>query len=439
MSQVPLTGTRIRERRIHLGVRQADLARAAGISASYLNLIEHNRRRIGAEVLARLAGALGVETGVLSGEAEAGLADTLREAAAQAGPPRGPAAEVDQIEDFAGRFPGWAGLVVQQHDRLSQLDRAIEALSDRMSHDPHLSAVLHEILSAATAVRATAAILSETPDIDPDWRQRFERNLAEDSGRLAEGAEALAGYLDGVAAEETGLAAPQEELEAWLTGQDWHLPALEEGAAPESLIGGAAELASVAARRLALDWMATYREDAARLPLAPFLAGVAELGPDPGRLAGRFGVDPAAVFRRLATLPADAGAFGLVVCDGSGTLIQRKPLPGFGLPRFGAACPLWPLYLALAHPALPIRRRVDVAGRLGARFLALAWCQPVYPEGFDGAPVMRAYMLILPDTGPEGAAGGPVTPVGVSCRICPRRDCAARREPAIMGEGRRRA
>ncbi|MCB1843770.1 MAG: hypothetical protein KDI09_12470, partial [Halioglobus sp.] len=30
--------------------------------------------------------------------------------------------------------------------------------------------------------------------------------------------------------------------------------------------------------------------------------------------------------------------------DGSGTLTLRKPVAGFSLPRFGAACPLWPLY-----------------------------------------------------------------------------------------------
>ena len=44
-----LTGNRIRERRLVLGMKQADLAEAVGISASYLNLIEHNRRRIGGD------------------------------------------------------------------------------------------------------------------------------------------------------------------------------------------------------------------------------------------------------------------------------------------------------------------------------------------------------------------------------------------------------
>ena len=51
MSREGLTGSRIRERRVMAGQKQADLAKAIGISASYLNLIEHNRRRIGGKLL----------------------------------------------------------------------------------------------------------------------------------------------------------------------------------------------------------------------------------------------------------------------------------------------------------------------------------------------------------------------------------------------------
>ena len=53
-----LAGTRIRERRRMLGMRQGALAKAAGISASYLNLIEHNRRNAAGRVLLALAEAL---------------------------------------------------------------------------------------------------------------------------------------------------------------------------------------------------------------------------------------------------------------------------------------------------------------------------------------------------------------------------------------------
>lgn len=60
MPRSALTGTRIRERRSLEGLKQADLARDVGISPSYLNLIEHNRRRIGGKLLVDLARALGL-------------------------------------------------------------------------------------------------------------------------------------------------------------------------------------------------------------------------------------------------------------------------------------------------------------------------------------------------------------------------------------------
>lgn len=440
MPMTALTGTRVRERRVLAGMRQAELARLAGISASYLNLIEHNRRRISADVLERLAAALNVAPETLAEGAARALMDGLRDAAAEApgrekpeaGESGGERPELARIEEFAGRFPGWAGLIVAQHRRSAQMERTVEALSDRMTHDPFLSASLHEVLSAVSSVRSTAAILAETEDIDPEWRERFHRNLHADSERLAEGAEALVAYLDGSEqTEERGIAAPQEELEAWLAAQGWHFAGLERGDdSAEALIAQAPELASHAARRLARDWIARYAADAEALPLAAFSAAVARQGEDPARLAQAFGTDIMVVFRRLAALPD--GKAGLVLCDASGTLVFRKPTEGLVLPRFGAACPLWPLYTALARPMTPIQAVIEMAGRTPHRFRTFAFCQPRFPAGFDGPQISEAAMLILPD---DPAGAGSALQVGTSCRICPREGCVARREPSIMSEG----
>ena len=105
MARSALTGTRIRERRTMLGIKQADLARMAEISPSYLNLIEHNRRRIGGKLLTRIARSLSVEVSVLTQGAEANLIDQLGEAAAAHPEVE---AEVQRIDEFVGRFPGWA-------------------------------------------------------------------------------------------------------------------------------------------------------------------------------------------------------------------------------------------------------------------------------------------------------------------------------------------
>lgn len=436
MARTALTGTRIRERRLVLGMRQADLARAAGISASYLNLIEHNRRRVGPDLLPKLAGVLDVETEALSEGAEAALIEGLRAAATAtiSGQPEAASGvpELDRIEEFIGRFPGWATLLAALGRRHRDLEMIVERLSDRMTHDPFLSDALHEVLSAVTALRSTAAILAETEDIDPEWRARFHANMHSDALRMSQGAEALVAYLDGSTGSDSAATAPLEELELWRVSLGYHVPQLETGQAIDDLIDQASDLASSAARSLAHDWAARYRADAAALPLEAFEGAVAELGGAPAPLARRFGVDLATVMRRLAVMP-DATTVGLVICDGSGTLTFRKALEGFEPPRFGAACPLWPLYQALARPMQPINEIVETAGRLSRRFDCFAIAQPRETPDFDGVPLWEATMLIRPaaDSAPDRTAAASRS-VGPGCRICQRSVCPARREPSIL-------
>ena len=412
-----LTGSRVRERRMALGLRQADLARDSGISASYLNLIEHNRRRPTGEVLVRLAALLGVEPGALAEGAVSGLAESLR---AAAGEPGFDAAELDRVEEFQGRFPGWAGLTAGLHDRVRQLERAVAALNDRIAHDPHLDAALHEVLSAVSSVRSTAGILAETEDIDPDWRRRFHINLYADSERLARGADSLVTYLAGADADAaTGSVTPEEELDQWLAARDWQL-----GTAGE---GDVAQLASLAAREHAARLVTQAREDAAQLPEPAFSAAYASLGGDPLLLSRQFGVPVLAVMRRIVAQPG--ATEGLVICDGAGALIFRKPAAGFRPPRIGAACAIWPLFSALSRPAQPIMTEIVLAGRRGERFAVHAWGEASHPGGFTGPEVRQAGMLLTPML--PGAA--PALRVGVSCRICPEAACPARREASILG------
>ncbi len=443
MARPSLTGSRIRERRLVLGRRQADLARAVGISPSYLNLIEHNRRRIGGKLVRAIAQELGVDVSQLTEGAEAALVNTLREAAADH---RAGTEDLPRLEEFVGRFPGLAHLLADTRRRALSLERTVEVLSDRMTHDPFLSASLHEILSTITAIQSTAGILVDTEDLDPEWRGRFHRNIAEESRRLAESAEALVRYLDEAGSAEFAGQTPQEEVDLWLSERAYHAPEMERALPPEpdAVVARAGGLRSRAAQEMAVAWLKRYRQDAEHMPMPRVAAALAETGVDPAALAARFGVDLPAVFRRLAALPEDVlgGAVGLVACDGSGTLTSRKPVAGFALPRYSAACPLWPLYEALSRPMAPVRHVVEVAGRASGLFVAYALCQPVAPAGFGGPQVLEALMLVVPLDLAEAHAGGAVPdgeraaprPVGTSCRICPRATCPARREPSIMAD-----
>lgn len=439
MARDTLTGSRIRERRSIAGLRQADLARQVGISASYLNLIEHNRRRIGGKLLVDIAHVLGVEPSMLTEGAEAALIATLREAAADAG---AAIAETDRAEEFAGRFPGWAEVLAWAHRRIASLERTVETLSDRLTHDPHLAASLHEVLSTAAAIRSTASILAETGELEPEWRDRFHRNLNEDSARLADSSKALVAYLDDSQGRDDRRGVPQEEVEAFLSAQGHHFPEIEAGGADlDAVVKSAPELTSAAARQVARATLAIYAADAGAMPLAAFRAAVDRHGLEPLALARAFKADLPAVLRRIAAMPEGSlGAeAGLVICDASGSLVFRKAITGFALPRHGESCPLWPLFTALNRPLVPVRRRVSQLGRTAAEFDCLAVAWPEDLPGFERDPVYRSVMLILPASasaagqGPEARAQA--QPVGSSCRVCPRSGCGARREPSILSEG----
>ena len=434
MAKSALTGSRIRERRIDVGLKQARLAELCGISPSYLNLIEHNRRSSGGKLLNELAAALDVEPASLSEGADLALLDALRSAADRSG---ASGVETARAEELAGRFPGWARLVAAQDQRINRLERTVEALNDRLTHDPFLSTSLHDVLSTVTAIHSASAILHEDDQIDPEWQARFHRNIFEDSERLADASRALDSYLDSGAENERGETAPQEELEAWLDTRGYHIAEMERALPPgiETLVSAAGELVSSSGRALAGLYLARYRRDAERMPLDAFREAMTTLGPDPAMLAQNFGVDLPSVFRRLASLPSDAASprIGLAICDTSGTLTFRKSIDGFPLPRFGAACPLLPLYQALSRPMSPVRAIVEQPGRTQRRFLTYAISQPAHPAGFDGPTVFEASMLMLPDEMVKMPEDAPIL-IGTSCRICPRRTCAARREPSILSE-----
>ncbi|MFN3278455.1 MAG: short-chain fatty acyl-CoA regulator family protein [Paracoccus hibiscisoli] len=410
-----LTGTRIRERRLAVSRRQADVARAVGISPAYLNLIEHNRRPVSPELIARLAEELEVPADELAEGREEIRIAALREAAAHP-VAAGTVAELDQITEFLARFPGWAALLIAHARRGGGLERQLVDLSDRMTQDPYLLTTLHEVLSAVTSVRSTAAILVEDGEISPDWRRRFHANLHQDSQRLSLTAQALVAYLDSFEADGNA-STPQEEVEAWMAAQGAEAP--DPG-----------DLTSDAARAMAADVLRHMQADRAALPDRHLTEALPAAGspPDPVRLSARLGLPLDLVMRRLADLrPTGFEGAGLLVCDGSGALTMRRAAQGFALPRPGDSCALWPLYHALAVPHVALARLVVTPdGRL---FRTLSYAQRRQPLGLDGPLLTDALMLILPADGPVPADA---LPIGPACRICPRTACPARREPSIL-------
>lgn len=423
MTDLVLTGTRVRNRRLDLGLRQADVARELGVSASYLNLIEHNRRRIGARMLADLARILKVDAELLDVGTAASITGPISEAAAAFGDI---SVEDARVEELIARFPGWAALVGAQAARIAALEARTRALGDRLTHDTQIATSLHEVISTATAIRSTASILAETPDLDTDWQARFHSNIDADAARLAQSSQALLGFLDMEIETGGGLqeVSALEQAEAAQAVRGFYLPQSETGEAV-SFEGEVGAVASV----ILDQWADQGAADAALLPLAEFQQAARALAYDPARLAARFNAPLEAVMRRLCHMPEDAQAppMGLAVCDSAGVVTFQKPVLDFRLPRSGAACPLWPLYQALNQPGRALRRIVQLPGAVRTPFECFAIAAPVGEVVYGAEPRIVASMLVRPAKS-DGAAGT----VGPGCRVCPVSDCSARRHPSVL-------
>lgn len=430
MASEGLTGSRIRERRMMRGLRQAELAREIGISASYLNLIEHNRRRIGGKLLLDIADTLGVAPQMLTQGAEAALVASLREAGKTANLSR---SEVDRVEDFAGRFPGWAETLANAHRRIAALERTIETLSDRMAHDPQLAASLYELLSTAAALRSTSAILAETKDMDQKQQERFHINMNDDSARLSDSAKRLVGFLD-AEPTETAAASPSEEVEAFLQANNYSFPDLEcDAVGIDDTIASANTNLSADAREMARKVLNRIQADAKRLAADKLRDAVDRLGLDPNGIARELAVSVPLVLRRLAHLP-ELG-LGLVVCDRAGSLVFRKTIEGFNVPRFGAPCPLWPLFQALVSPGQVLARKMTQMGRDSAVFDVFAASEIIPGQQYNVPSLVYASMLICPGSSPHASLNDAnMETVGASCRVCPMGNCSARREPSILSD-----
>lgn len=223
--QAPI-GHRIRGRRKDISMTQTALASAAGISASYLNLIEHNRRAIGGALLLRLAEALQIHPSTLSGSEENRVLADLSELAAD--PVFGDTPlDRSEFSNVVSAGPGMVNALLALYRAYRSALDDVDMMSERLSHDPYLTEASHSILTRITSIRTVAEIFDHYDDLPPAQRTRFNATLVRESERLAESATEIFSFLERGAAGRPA-ANPSEEVDDLLYDNANHFPALED-------------------------------------------------------------------------------------------------------------------------------------------------------------------------------------------------------------------
>ncbi len=438
----PLIGRTVRRLRIEQGFTQQALAARLGISASYLNLIEHEQRAVTASLLIKLAGVLQVDLAALSGSEERQLEAGLREVFAdklldQAIEPKELSALASDSPAAArgilALYRAWrvareesSGLALPSGRRiLLPNEEARDAFHERSNHFPDLE-------SAAEAIAVGL----------PDMTSERDHGIAERL-RTVHGLHVHVGPLEGALRRydpATRRLVLSEQLPR--PSQSFHLAfqlvLLEARDAIEAQIAAIGPSSPEAASLIRLGLL-NYTTAALLMPYERIRAAAAGLRHDLEALGARFGASYEQVCQRLSSLqrPGARGTpFFFLRVDPAGNVSKRFSAAGFPFARFGGSCPRWVVHGAFAQPG---RIHVQVAQLPdGATFLCVARCvtgraahwgepPPTHVIAM-GCDIAHAGNLVYADgIDLERAVVG----IGLACRLCDRQNCRSRAFPPL--------
>lgn len=221
-------GLKIRNYRKVKGLSQAALAKSAGISPSYLNLIEANKRHVGGSLLHRLAQNLKIDLHDLTGETELRMINELCESFAD--PLLAPMKlSENDAHQMVAQLPVMAKALHTCFRGYLDSSATANALSNRLQSDPVFSQLLHQILSRITAIRSSAEILQNMPDITTEQRASFHSSIFSESRSLSDTAQALLVQFDQEVEQHNSIT-PQREVNDMIIGENNYFPSLEKAA-----------------------------------------------------------------------------------------------------------------------------------------------------------------------------------------------------------------
>jgi predicted transcriptional regulator len=201
------------------------------------------------------------------------------------------------------------------------------------------------------------------------------------------------------------------------------------------------ELTSEPSRRLCRVVLANYFAGAVVMPYDRMLAAARDERYDLELLGHRFGASFEQVCHRLTSLRRP-GAEGLplhmIRVDMAGNISKRFTASGIRFARFSGACPRWNVFAAFQTPG-QLRVQVSVMPD-DEPYLCVARTVPKSHGGYHepatiqavgiGCQLRHARELVYSEGIDLDDLDGGV-PVGVTCRLCPRRDCGQRAFPSI--------
>jgi len=450
-------GGKVRMLRRRKGLTQSDAAVALGISPSYLNLIEHDRRQLPANLLLKLAEVLKVDLADFADDSQAQLAadlqeifgdplfeehpvttNDMRELAENSATAR---AVISLYHAYRGSVESTRALASKLYDGRDFLgvdpahfpsEEVNDVIQANLNYFPELESAAERILTTAgldrsDMYRSLVSYLREKHGIEvavtPVNRDGGLIRKYDPERRLLSVSEVLPPWSRNFQiAHQIGLLDVQSDIQRIIERHEQNLTA------PES-----ARLCRVA--------LANYFAAALLMPYDEFLRCAEEMRYDVELLQHHFTASWEQVCHRLTTLrkaEASGVPFHFVRVDIAGNISKRFSGTGIRFARFSGSCPRWDVHAAFLTPGrirtqlsqMPdgtayfcVARTIRKSGgyRAGDTLMAVG----------IGCPVRDAKKLVYAD-GVDLENLDAAVPIGTTCRLCERIDCDQRAFPALQ-------
>ena len=438
-------GPRLRRLRRDLGLTQAGMAADLEVSASYIALLERNNRPLTADLLLRLSRTYKVDMEVLAG---AGAADDTARLQAVLKDPMFADIDLPSLEtaDVVSNFPGITEALLRlyttyQEEQLALADRSAESGTADEAPDP-----------VAESRRFLAARRNSFPTLD---------DAAERLAQAVSGHDGVVGYLK--ARHDLRVRRlPSNVMVGSMRRLDRHrrevllddaldgasqafqlalqLAYLELGAEVDAVLENGS-FATESGERLTRRALASYAAAALLMPYTAFARAVEQRHYDVEALARQFGASFEQTAHRLTTLQKpgqERVPFFFIRVDPAGNVSKRLDGAGFPFARHGGGCPLWSVHHAFRTPREIVTQWLELPD--GQRFFSIARTVTAGGGAFGSPRVERAIALgcaaehagrLIYTKDQPGFGAEAATPIGVTCRLCQRTECAARSEPPI--------
>ena len=447
--QKTFIGPHLRRLRLDRGETQAQMARALGISASYVNLLENNERSVSVQVLLRLFEAYGVDWHEIAEEDSASqLADlraALHDPLFAAGRP-----DLPQLRAALVHSPGLVEAFLKLHRAHQATSDQLLSLAGSTSAGVTTSpeAAVHDVFrrhrNHFREVEDAAEAFWAGQSVEPDetygaLKARLRERLgiavrvvqvAELPGRLRQYDEARREILLSAALDH-----PNRVFQlVHVTGL------IEQGPLFEGLLARSGIAEPQAQARLRVE-LANYFAAAVLMPYGPFLAEARASKYDLDHLATRFGVSFEQACHRATTMQREGAQgvpFFFLRIDKAGNVTKRFNATTFHLAEYGGACPRLDVHTSFRWPGKIVTQFVEMPD--GSQYFVFSRTveRPIFERHAQDNRLAVAMGCAIEHAAELGYAeafsvpGARMTPIGINCRICPRAGCDQRAHHAAI-------